>query len=104
MKRYLALLLPLVVCLHGCGQEPDPQEEEAVKAIKAFRGEITRDEKLPRRPVVEVRLDGAHIMDHSLKELKGLKGLQRLDVGCPDVTDAGHNELRQALPNTVIRP
>jgi hypothetical protein len=25
-------------------------------------------------------------------------------VGCPDVTDAGLNELRQALPNTVIRP
>jgi hypothetical protein len=38
-----------------------------------------------------------------MKDLKGLKSLQRLDLRHTQVTDAGLKDLKQALPKTVIR-
>jgi len=132
MTRYFALLLPLVVCLSGCGQpaarQASGQEDKAVQSIEALGGRVYRDEKLPGRPVVEVYLGDTKITDPDLKvlkELKGLKiidltntritdaglenlkelqGLQTLDLGSTQITEAGLKDLQQALPKTNIFP
>ena len=100
MKRYFALLLPVVACLSGCSRnqvawEQSAQEEKAVQAIEALGGKVKRDEKLPGRPVVEVNLGGTKVTDAGLKDLKELKGLLHLDLGGTQITDAGLKELKE---------
>jgi hypothetical protein len=99
MTRYLALLLPVVACLAGCGQpaarQPSGQEEKAVKAIEALGGKVTRDEKLPGRPVVEVDLGKTEVTDAGLKDLKELKGLRKLYLSGTKITDAGLKDLKE---------
>ena len=126
MMRVIALLLLLAVGLAGCGQTQAVREERAVNAILKSGGQVTRDEKLPGRPVVGVTLKGPKVTDsdlEDLKELKGLrwldlsrtqitgaglkdlkelKGLQSLDLRGTKITDAGLKDLRQALPKTVV--
>ena len=100
MTRYFALLLPVVACLSGCSRnqvawEQSAQEEKAVKAIEALGGKVTRDEKLPGRPVVQVNLGGTKITDAGLKELKELKGLRALNLTSTQITDAGLKDLKE---------
>ena len=102
MMRHIALLLSLAVCLAGCGQKQTEQEQKAVDAILKSGGYLTRDEKLPWRPVVRINLSNTKVMDSDLKDLKELKDLQSLDLCSTKITDAGLKELKQALPATDI--
>jgi len=100
MTRYFALLLPVVACLSGCSRnqvawEQSAQEEKAVKAIEALGGKVTRDEKLPGRPVVEVDLGKTEVTDAGLKDLKEFKGLQTLNLHFTKITDAGLKDLKE---------
>ena len=102
MMRQIALLLSLAVSVAAFGQEPADQEEKAVNAILKLGGKVTRDEKLPGRPVVGVDLRDTNIADADLKELKELKSLQKLVLSGTQITDAGLKDLKQALPKTKI--
>ena len=77
----------LVVC------EPparaDPAEDKAVAAVEKLKGSVTRDPKLPGKPVVTVNLSVTKAKDPDLKELAGLKNLSALYLGFTEVTDAG---------------
>ena len=105
MMRLTALLLSLAVGLAAFGQEQTLQDERAVNAILKLGGRVTRDEKLPGRPVVEVVFDGnMQITDAGLKDLKELKDLQFLCLAGTKISDAGLKDLKQALPKTFIYP
>ena len=66
MMRIIVLLMTLAVFLTGCGQEQAAREEKAVNAILKLGGAVTRDEKLPGRPVVGVDLYDTKITDYDL--------------------------------------
>src|SRR5262245_32041096 len=70
-------------------------EAAAVKAIEKLGGKVTRDDKLPGKPVVAVDLGGTTVTDAGLKELKELKTLQSLEIGSTQVTDTGLKELKE---------
>jgi len=55
-------------------------EAAAVKAIEKLGGRVTRDDNRPGKPVVFVDLRGPQVTDAGLKELKGLKSLQSLNL------------------------
>ncbi|MCX5669841.1 MAG: hypothetical protein NTU94_00770, partial [Planctomycetota bacterium] len=95
MMRLIAVLLSLAVCLAGCGQTQAVREEKAVNAILKLGGEVTRDEKLPGRPIVEVYLISTPVTDSDLKDLKELKGLQELVLTSTRITDAGLKDLKE---------
>ena len=95
MMRHIALLVFLAVGLAGCGQSQAVREERAVNAVLKLGGDMTRDEELPGRPVVIVRLHGPKVTNASLKDLKELKGLQLLDLGHTQITDAGLKDLKE---------
>src|SRR5688572_30381435 len=79
-------------------------EERAVAALqKAGATKITRDDKLPGKPVVGVRFVGwldsilfnrPRLTDASLKDLKGLPQLQELVLAETQVSDVGLKELK----------
>jgi internalin A len=95
MMHVTTFLLSLAVCLAGCGQTQADREEAAVNAILKLGGEVTKDEKLPGRPVVHVQLSGAGVTDSDLKNLKELKDLWWLRLGSTQITDAGLKELKE---------
>jgi len=103
MMRQIALLLSLTVCLAAYGQEPADQEEQAVSAILKLGGKVERDENLPGRPVVGVDLRITNITDSDLKNLKGLKGLQVLDLSRNEITDAGLKNLQELKGLQMLR-
>src|SRR5215510_11853533 len=70
-------------------------EAAAVKAIEKLGGKVTRDDKLPGKPVVAVDLGSTTVTDAGLKELKELKTLQSLSLSRTKVTDAGLKELKE---------
>ena len=102
MMRHIVLLVSLAVGLAGCGQSQAVREEKAVNAILKLGGQVFRDEKLPGRPAVVVILCGTQITNAGLKDLKELKGLQRLDLADTKITTAGLKDLEHALPKTRI--
>jgi len=80
-------------------------EASAVKAVEKLGGKVTRDDKLPGKPVIEVNLAFAHVTDASLKELKGLKDLKQLTslaLYNSQVTDAGLKELKDLKQLTTL--
>ena len=95
MMCHIALLLSLAVCLAGCGQKQTEQEQKAVDAILKSGGYLTRDEKLPWRPVVRINLSNTKVMDSDLKDLKELKGLRTLWLDDTQITDAGLKDLNE---------
>ena len=70
-------------------------EAAAVKAIQKLGGKVTRDDKLPGKPVVAVDLRSTLTTDADLNVLKECKHLQVLDLGVTQVTDAGLKELKK---------
>jgi hypothetical protein len=68
-------------------------EKKAIAAIMAFGGKIERDDKKPGRPIVQLRLGGTQVTDTELKDLAGLKQLQRLDLSYTRVTGPGLKNL-----------
>src|ERR1700686_4608064 len=78
-------------------------EERAVAALQKAGATITRDDKLPGRPVVGVKFVGwlasilfnrPRVTDASLKDLKGLPQLRELNLAETQVTDVGLKELK----------
>ena len=68
-------------------------EATAVNAIEKLGGRITRNGKLPGKPVIEVDLRSTKVTDAALKHLAELKNLQTLDLRGTQVTDAGLQDL-----------
>jgi hypothetical protein len=70
-------------------------EDAVVASIKKLGGKVTRDEKQPERPVVEVNLSYTPVTDADLKDLKEFKQLHRLLLDRTKVTDAGLKEIKE---------
>ena len=57
----------------------DEAEDKAVALVEKLGGKVTRDEKLPGKPVAGVALFFSAVTDAELKELAALKNLTYLD-------------------------
>ena len=99
MRTILVGAVMLLACLSGAARA---DEASAVKAVENLGGKVTRDDKLPGKPVIGVNLAGTGVTDAGLKELKHLKQLTRLDLGQTKVTDDGVADLQKALPGCRI--
>src|SRR3954447_6898200 len=75
MRTMLVGAVMLLACLSGAARA---DEASAVKAVENLGGKVTRDDKLPGKPVTGVNLAFAHVTDAGLKELKDLKQLTTL--------------------------
>ena len=93
-----ALLVPTVLC--GCAAKPQTEQDKAAAEIKRLGGHVGFDEKNPGRPVVSVQLSGSRVKDDCLRHLKGLTGLQTLNLERTQVTDAGLERLQGADANS----
>ena len=125
MRTMLVGAVMLLACLSVAARA---DEASAVKAVEKLGGKVTRDDKLPGKPVIGVNLGGlvpgkvtdaglkelkdltqlkelvlnGQVTDAGLKELKDLKQLTWLYLGGSKVTDAGVKELQAALPKCKI--
>ena len=100
MRTMLIGAVMLLACLSGAARA---DEASAVKAVEKLGGKVTRDDKLPGKPVIGVNLTGRGVTDAGLKELKDLKQLKELRVGGTKVTNDGQADLQKALPDCKIR-
>ena len=92
--------LAAVVILSGAARA---DEADAVKVVEKLGGKVTRDDKQPGKPVVEVNLSLTKVTDADLKQLKELKQLASLNLfGCREVTDAGVKELKELKQLTSL--
>jgi len=80
----------------------DDAEDKAVAFVEKVGGKVTRDEKMPGKPVVTLSLNDRRITDAGLKELAPLTNLTELNLFGTKVTDAGVRELQKALPRCKI--
>src|SRR5438093_1309967 len=100
MRTMLVGAVMLLACLSGAARA---DEASAVKAVEKLGGKVTRDDKLPGKPVIGVRLHEIGVADAALKELADLKQLTWLSLTVCRVTDAGLKELKHLKQlNTVI--
>ena len=99
MRTMLIGAVMLLACLSGAARA---DEASAVKAVEKLGGKVTRDDKLPGKPVIGVNLAGTKVTDAGLKELKDLKQLTYLQLGHTGVTDDGVADLQKALPGCKI--
>lgn len=90
----------LVICLSRCGTarltaaEPLDEAQAAAK-LELFGVRLTRDEKLPERPVVALDLGPSHHFSaRYLHLLAPLRRLRRLDLKEIAVTDSGLDQLQ----------
>src|SRR5947208_10389805 len=90
MRTMLVGAVMLLACLSGAARA---DEASAVEAVEKLGGKVTRDDKLPGKPVIGVNLNHSKVTDASLKELKDLKQLTTLILTGTQVTDAGLKEL-----------
>jgi hypothetical protein len=120
-----SLLCVSLVLLLGADDKPKGDSEaRAVEAVKKLGGTVSRDEKAPGKPVVGVSFAGSteltdkglkevagalaalkdlkwldlsrtQVTDTGLKEVAGLKGLQKLRLPATEVTDAGLKHLKK---------
>src|SRR5437764_3174833 len=91
MRTMLIGAVMLLAFLFGVARA---DEASAVKAVEYLGGKVTRDDKLPGKPVIGVNLAGTQVTDTGLKQLADLRQLATLDLGGnTDVTDAGLAEL-----------
>src|SRR5437588_378616 len=99
MRTMLVGAVMLLACLSGAARA---DEASAVKAVEKLGGKITRDDKLPGKPVIGVNLGHPKVTDADLKELKNLKQLTSLNLGGTKVTDAGLKELKDLKQLTTL--
>src|SRR5438876_8608089 len=77
MRTMLGGAVMLLACLSGAGRA---DEASAVKAVEKLGGKVTRDGKLPGKPVIGVNFNPGVVTDAVLKELKDLKQLASLSL------------------------
>ncbi len=99
MRTMLVGAVMLLACLSGATRA---DEVSALKAVEYLGGEVTRDDKLPGKPVIEVNLAFGHVTDTDLKELKDLKQLTSLALYNSQVTDGGLKELKDIKQLTTL--
>src|SRR5438067_2530453 len=103
MRTMLIGAVMLLACLSGAARA---DEASAVKAVEKLGGTVTRDDKLPGKPVIGVNFNAnPHVVtDAILKELKHFKQLTTLGLGgnCFQVTDAGLKELADLKQLTTL--
>lgn len=103
----------LILASAGCGVRTTPEQAEAISLVEGSGGSVKFADDRPGRPVIEVRLGGAAVIDGALArlacfpeletlalfdsqvndaraaELKPLKSLQTLYLGRTQITDVG---------------
>ena len=99
MPTMLVGAVMLLACLSGAAWA---DEASAVKAVEKLGGKVTRDDKLPGKPVIGVNLAGTKVTDAGLKELADLKQLTTLGLDSTQVTDAGLKELTHLKQLTLL--
>src|SRR5436190_11057360 len=99
MRMMLVGAVMLLACLSGAARA---DEASAVKAVEKLGGKVTRDDKLPGKPVIGVSFFGTQVTDAGLKELKDLTQLKELSLYGPQVTDAGLKELKDLKQLTTL--
>ena len=99
MRTMLVGAVMMLACLSGAARA---DEASAVKAVEKLGGTVTRDDKLPGKPVIGVNLAGTQVTDASLKELKDLKQLTTLNLAFAQVTDADLKELKDLKQLTSL--
>src|SRR5207249_4172664 len=99
MRTMLVGAVMLLACLSGAARA---DEASAVKAVEKLGGNVTRDDKLPGKPVIGVNLGGTQVTDAGLKELKDLKQLTTLFLNHAQVTGAGLKELKDLKQLTSL--
>jgi hypothetical protein len=124
MKPFLALILPLVLLLSGCGRASTPDAKEtsrpAAKETSTFPAKETLPtpqtvqaiadiEKLGGRvwlnksgEVFSVSFNDTQVTDAGLKHLKGLPSLKTLGLRDTQVTGAGLSKFKAALPKCYV--
>src|SRR5450631_4751591 len=87
-------LLAIAIALLLTGQLPAGEDDaKAEQAIEALGGRVVRDDKTKGKPIIAVDGPGGGTVA-LLKELRGLKSLQTLNIGnTSDVTDVVLKEL-----------
>jgi hypothetical protein len=71
----------LLLLLASTDQVPAAETTaQAIKAIQALGGKVTRDANKPGQPVVGVDLEGSEAEDADLAHLKAFPQLQRLNL------------------------
>src|SRR5262249_17468401 len=80
----------------------DEAENKAAEAIKSLGGALTRDEKLPGKPVVSAELTviPRTALESVLKQLPALPHLRRLDCGSSKIKDS---DLKHLAPLKALR-
>ena len=99
MRTMLVGAVMLLACLSGAARA---DEASAVKAIEKLGGKVTRDDKLPGKPLIAVDLARTKVTDAGLKELKDFKQLTSLDVSFTRVTATGLKELKDLKQLTSL--
>jgi hypothetical protein len=78
----------------------DDAEDAAAKWVVEIGGMISRDDKAPGKPVIEVVLltGNKKITNEGLKELKAFKNLKWLGVfGCEQISDEGMRHVKEVV-------
>ena len=99
MRTMLIGAVMLLACLSDAARA---DEASAVKAVENLGGKVTRDDKLPGKPVIGVHLHEIGVTDAALKELADLKQLTTLSLTVTRVTDAGLKELKHLKQLTTL--
>ena len=99
MRTMLLGAVKLLACLSGAARA---DEASAVKAVENLGGKVTRDDKLPGKPVIGVHLHEIGVTDAALKELADLKQLTWLSLTVTRVTDEGLKELKHLKQLTAL--
>src|SRR5438128_612670 len=102
MRKLLDLSLVFCLTLGLTCASVRADEASAVKAVEKLGGKVTRDDKLPGKPVIGVHLHEIGVTDAALKELADLKQLTTLRLHATQVTDAGLKELKDLKQLTTL--
>jgi internalin A len=99
MRTMLVGAVMLLACLSGAARA---DEASAVKAVQKLGGTVTRDDKLPGKPVIGVHFNFKPVTDVGWKELADLKQLTTLNLTATAVTGAGLKELKDLKQLTSL--
>jgi internalin A len=92
--QFLLLIVAAVVNGRIVIAQDRPDEATAVEKIELLGGKVIRNDKLPRRPVIEVSMRASQkLNDDDLRLLHGFESLTSLNLYGTKVTDAGMKEL-----------